>query len=262
MPNRHLAGSLSAIIVAVVFLIAAPVASAQESTAEQIARLKKAVVIITTYDSHGKPQLQGTGFFIYADQIATNFHVVKNAFQIRIETIDREIATVTSILASDEKSDLALLQLGSQDSLTPRNVVLPLKTTAPAEGDAITVISNPMGSHWKITRGCTGLLWEFHGMGERLQISAAISPGSSGGPVIDARGEVVGIATMYFNSIDNLSFAVPVERLHALQLKALSMQARAAGARVEPRVERSGTLDNLAKNSTEPAKRATHLIAN
>lgn len=229
MQNRHVTGSLSAIIAAVCFLIAASPTSAQESAAEQINRLKKAVVIVTTYDNCGKPLLQGTGFFIDSDQVATNFHVVKNAAQVRIETIDRVTSTVTSILVTDEKSDLALLQLGSLDSSQSRPTVLPLKTTAPAEGASITVISNPLGSHWKVTRGATGLLWEFHGLGERLQITAAISPGSSGGPVIDARGEVVGIATMYFNSIDNLSFAVPVERLHALQLKALNAPARTAG---------------------------------
>jgi S1-C subfamily serine protease len=224
--NRHVAGSLSALIVGVVLLVIAPLASGQESSAEQIIRLKKAVVIVTTYDDRGKPLLQGSGFFVGSDQVATNFHVIKNASQIRIETFNRTVSTVTTILATDEKSDLALLQL---DSPSPQLTVLCLKTTAPTEGDSVTVISNPQGSLWKVTRGSTGLLWEFQGLGERLQITAAISPGSSGGPVLDARGEVVGIATMYFNSIENLSFAVPVERLQALQLKASNAQARLTG---------------------------------
>lgn len=226
MHNRHVAGSLSALIFAAAFLIFVPLASAQQSSAEQITRLKKAVVIVTTYDGQGKPLLQGSGFFIESDLVATNFHVIKNASQIRIETFNRTIAAVTSVFVKDEKSDLALLRL---DSPSPQSTVLPLKTTAPAEGDLVTVISNPPGAHWRVTRGTTGLLWEFQGLGERLQITAAISPGSSGGPVLDARGEVVGIATMYFNSIENLSFAVPVERLHALQLKALNAQARLTG---------------------------------
>ena len=98
--------------------------------------------------------------------------------------------------------------------------------TATTEGDAVTVISNPQNSQWKVTRGATGLLWEFQGLGERLQITAAISPGSSGGPVLDADGKVVAIASMYFNSVENLSFAVPVARLHALQLKALNVRPR------------------------------------
>jgi S1-C subfamily serine protease len=221
--NRHVARSLSALLATAGLLLFASLANAQESSVEQILRLKKAVVVVTTFDSHGMPLLQGSGFFIDADQVATNFHVIKNASRIRVETFNRVSSTATSVLAVDEKSDLALLRL---ESPLPQSTILTLKTKPPAEGDAITVISNPQGSRWKVTRGSTGLLWEFHGMGERLQITASVLPGSSGGPVLDAGGEVVGIASMYFNSIENLSFAVPVERLQALQLKAQNVQAR------------------------------------
>jgi len=224
--NRHVAGSLSALFIALAFLICSPLASAQESSVAQITHLKRAVVIVTTYDNRGKPLLQGSGFFIDSDQVATNFHVIKNASTIRVETFDRSISTVNTVLATDEKNYLALLRV---DSPSPQSAVLLLKATAPTEGDSVTVISNPHGSQWKVTRGSTGLLWEFQGLGERLQISAAISPGSSGGPVIDARGEVVGIATMYFSSIENLSFAVPAARLKALQLRAVNLHATLTG---------------------------------
>lgn len=213
---------------------------------------------MTTFDDRGKPLLQGTGFFIDSDQVATNFHVIKNATQIRVETFNRITSTVSAVLATDEISDLAVLRLSAPSH---QSTVLPLKTTATAEGDSVTVISNPQNSQWKVTRGLTGLLWEFHGLGERLQITAAISPGSSGGPVLDADGKVVAIAAMYFNSVENLSFAVPVARLQALQLKNTNSQAREAGARIQPRVERSGTLGILAENSPEPSKRASHLIS-
>ena len=258
MINRHIARTLPAFVVAGVFLVCAPLVSAEESQAEQITRLKKAVVIVTTFDDRGKPLLQGSGFFIDSGQVVTNFHVIRNASQIRVETFDRTISTASAILATDEKSDLALLQV---DSPSPQLTILSIKPTAPAEGEFVTVISNPQGSHWKVTRGSIGLLWEFHGRGERLQISAAISPGSSGGPVLNARGEVVGIAAMYFKSVEELNFAVPVERLQALQLKAY-VQAREAGARVEPRVKRSGTPGAIATNAPEPAKPATHLMSN
>ncbi len=222
MKKRHVSGSLSALLVVAGFLISASVGYAQESS-DQITRLKKGVVIVTTFDDSGKPLLQGSGFFIDSDQVATNFHVIKNASQIRVESFNRIVTTVSAVLATDEKSDLALLRLTAP---SPQTTVLSLRTKCTAEGDAVTVISNPQNSQWKVTRGSTGLLWEFQGLGERLQISAAISPGSSGGPVLDADGEVVGIASMYFNSIENLSFAVPVARLQALQLKALNVRGR------------------------------------
>lgn len=224
-----MAGSLSALLVVASFLFCASAAYAQESS-EQITRLKKGVVIVTTFDDRGKPLLQGSGFFIDSDQVATNFHVIKNASQIRIESFNRMVSTVSVVLATDEKSDLALLRLSAP---SPQTTVLSLKTRATAEGDSVTVISNPQNSQWKVTRGSTGLLWEFQGLGERLQISAPISPGSSGGPVLDADGEVVGIASMYFNSIENLSFAVPVARLQALQLKALNVRARLSSAALD-----------------------------
>lgn len=222
MKRRHVAGSLSAALVVLGFFISASVGCAQESP-EKIARLKNGVVIVTTFDERGKPLLQGSGFFIDTDQVATNFHVIQNARQIRVETFNRMVSTVSAVLATDEKSDLALLRLSEPSH---QSTVLPLKTTAIAEGDSVTVISNPQNYQWKVTRGSTGLLWEFQGLGERLQITAAISPGSSGGPVLDADGQVVGIASMYFNSLENLSFAVPVARLQALQLKALNVRGR------------------------------------
>lgn len=227
MHNRHVAGSLSAIPALIVFvgilLIAAPVGRAQETSSGQIARLKQAVVIVTTYDESGKPMLQGSGFFIDSGQVATNFHVIKNASQIRVETFDRTVSIVRNILATDEKNDLALIQL---DSTSRQSAFLTMNAAAPAEGELITVISSPQGSRWKVTRGAIGLLWEFQGWGERLQISAAIAPGSSGGPVINAGGEVIGVAAMYFNSVDDLNFAVPIARLQALQLRAQHLQAR------------------------------------
>ena len=222
MNKRHVAGSLSVLLVVLGFFISASVACAQESS-EKITRLKNGVVIVTTFDERGKPLLQGSGFFIDTDQVATNFHVIKNASLIRIETFNRIVSTVSAVLATDEKSDLALLRLSEPP---PQSIVLPLKTTAIAEGDSVTVISNPQSYQWKVTRGSTGLLWEFHGLGERLQITAAISQGSSGGPVLDQNGQVVGIASMYFSSLENLSFAVPVARLQALQLKALNVRGR------------------------------------
>lgn len=229
MHRRHVAGSLSALLFVASFLVAASVSYAQESS-EQITRLKKGVVIVTTFDDRGKPLLQGSGFFIDSDQVATNFHVIKNASQIRIETFNRTTSTVSAVLATDEKSDLALLRLSEPP---PQSTVLSLKTTAVGEGDSVTVISNPQNFQWKVTRGSTGLLWEFHGLGERLQITAAISPGSSGGPVLDENGQVVGIASMYFNSLENLSFAVPVARLQALQLKALNTRGRFNGVALD-----------------------------
>lgn len=188
--------------------------SAHESLPNQIAQLKQAVVLITTYDDQGKPLLQGSGFFIDQEQVVTNLHVIKGASQIRLETFAGTTTTVQSVLATNENNDLALLRIAQP---CPNSAILQLVAEPPAEGESIVLISNPQGSRWKVTRGNVGALWEFAGIGTRLQITAAISPGSSGGPVVNERGQVIGIASLHANSADDLNFAVPVESLRDLQ---------------------------------------------
>ena len=65
-----------------------------------------------------------------------------------------------------------------------------------------------------------GTIWEFEDSGKRMQITASILPGSSGGPVFNQQGHVIGIAVMHTSSGDDLNFAVPAESLKALQAAA------------------------------------------
>lgn len=220
---RLLSLLLTLAIISAAVSFAAFSVSAHESSPGQIVQLKRAVVIITTYDDRGKPLLQGSGFFIDPEQVVTNLHVIKGASQIRIETFAGTTAKVQSVIATNEKTDLALLRI---IQACPDSAVLQLVTAAPAEGEAIVLVSNPQGSRWKVTRGNVGLLWEFADIGTRLQITAGIAPGSSGGPVVNERGQVIGIASLHANSADDLNFAVPVESLRELQA-----QARLLGVR-------------------------------
>jgi S1-C subfamily serine protease len=213
----------SVAILLIVAFFAAPLVSAHESSPNQIDQLKRAVVVITTYDGLGKPLLQGSGFFIDAEEVVTNLHVIKGASQIHIETFAGTTTTVQSVVATNEGTDLALLRIAQP---CPNSAILQL-AAAPVEGESIMLVSNPQGSRWKVTRGSVGILWEFGGMGTRLQITAAIFPGSSGGPVVNKRGEVIAIATLHVNSADDLNFAVPVEGLK-------NLQAQAKLAKVQP----------------------------
>lgn len=207
--------SLAILLAAASFAVSST--SAHESSQNQIAQLKRAVVIITTYDDLGKPLLQGSGFFIDPEQVVTNLHVIKGASQIRIETFAGTTTTVQSVVATNESTDLALLRIAQP---CPNSAILQLVSAAPVEGESIILVSNPQGSRWKVTRGSVGMLWEFGGIGTRLQITAAIRPGSSGGPVVNERGQVIGIASMHPDSADDLNFAVPVESLKDLQAQA------------------------------------------
>lgn len=179
-----------------------------------LTRLKRAVVIVTTYDDHGSPLLQGSGFFIAPERVVTNLHVIKQARSIHVETFAGRKVPVTSVAATDEDSDLALLQIGAP---SPGAETLELEYTAPVAGDPIFVVSNPQGAHWKTTRGRVGAMWNLAGTGRRLQITASLRPGSSGGPVLNQQGRVIGIAAMHLQSAEELDFAVPAENLKVLQ---------------------------------------------
>jgi hypothetical protein len=96
---------------AVVVCFAASLVTAHDPFTEKMASLKRAVVIVTTYDDHGCPFLQGSGFFIASDRIVTNLHVISHASEIRIKTFAGKTFTVQAVLATDGDADLALLKM-------------------------------------------------------------------------------------------------------------------------------------------------------
>ena len=215
------------LLFALASLVTAQSANTKDS-AEKIALLKRAVVVVTTFDREGNPLLQGSGFFIAADRIVTNMHVIKDAGLIRIETFDGHSSTIHNVVAVNEKEDLALLQMEAPNADV---ATLQLADSAPVEGEEIVVMSNPRGSQWQLTSGQVGRVWEFKGTGNRIQITASILPGSSGGPVVNKDGHVVGIAVMHLPSVNDLNFAVPAESLKALQASTViaSFRSLAAG---------------------------------
>lgn len=202
------------VLITALLFTAGSFATAGVSAQEVISHGKRAVVIVTTFDDRGKPLIQGSGFFITPDQVVTNLHVVRHASQIRIKTFTGKTITVQTVVATDASADLALLQTKEP---CPDATTLLVEYATPVEGEAITVISNPQGSHWKVTHGRVGAMWHFEGAGGRMQITASILPGSSGGPVLNQQGHVIGIAVMHSGVADDLNFAVPAESLRALQ---------------------------------------------
>jgi S1-C subfamily serine protease len=222
-----------------VFLLAYPV-RAHELHSDQITSLKRAVVIVTTYDVCGKPLLQGSGFFVAPDRVVTNSHVISHASQIRVTTFSGKTFSIQTIGATDERSDLAILDLDGPHS----EAILPLMPGIPAEGESIILLSNPKGSHWKVTHGRVGKIWQFENIGTRMQITAGVFPGSSGGPVLNHQGQVVAIAVMRMDGADNLNFAVPAD-----SLKILQASASIAGNRAGPTPTNPADCTNFSRNS-------------
>ena len=213
MTIPHPICSLTGFLAVLLVLFAASPIIAREPSNQKIASFKRAVVIVTTYDDHGNSLLQGSGFFITPDRIVTNLHVISDASEIRIKTFTGKTFRVQRIVATDASSDLALLQMEASCSNATTLQVQDKST----EGESIILLSNPQGSHWKVIPGRVGRIWQFENIGRRIQITAEVFPGSSGGPVLNQQGQVVGIAVMRMASADDLNFAVPAESLKVLQ---------------------------------------------
>ncbi|HKN00083.1 MAG TPA: trypsin-like peptidase domain-containing protein [Candidatus Binataceae bacterium] len=183
-----------------------------------IKQARPAVVTIIVYDGRGRELGFGSGFFISrTGEILTNHHVIEGASSAKARTSDGAMHPVQVILADDPKSDLArLLVFSDQD--TP---YLPVAADRPQVGDQVVVVGSPMGLDETVTEGIVSAVPEQRaGQSDlepaTLQITAAISEGSSGGPVLNARGEVVGVATAFMREGENLNFAVPLERILTL----------------------------------------------
>jgi len=201
----------SILFVICVFVPAAAISSPRDK--DPAVDLLRGVVVVTTYNGRGKPFMQGTGFFVRNDRIVTNYHVVRQASSIQVITFDKKIATVQRLVAFDKESDLAVLQV---DPVLVSGTVLQLDDASLSEGEPVTVISNPRGDHWKIEHGRVGSTWNFQNQGPRIEITMTLRPGSSGGPIVNGNGRVVGVAVMSVGAADSLNFAIPIERLRSL----------------------------------------------
>ncbi len=189
-------------------------AYAADSIVDLVQAAKPAVVTVITYDAGGEEVGRASGFFTKSDEIITNWHVIKSAKRISTQTVDGTIYAVAGIVAHDEASDLAVLKLRS-----PNAGVTPLKITVvrPKEGERVVVIGCAGGLATTVSDGIVSALREIPEVGSVIQITAPVSHGSSGSPVVNTRGEVVGVVIGYYEDGQNLNFAVPSERLLALK---------------------------------------------
>jgi Flp pilus assembly protein TadD len=190
------------IVISFVFLQAAV---AEETISKIFKDVKPAVVLIVVKDGAGKEMGQGTGFLIDNLHVITNYHVIDSAASASVKTSDGKWYEVKGIAASDQISDLANLALTLKiNSITP----LKLRKKEPEEGQKVIVLGNPLGLESTISDGIISAIRDIPGTGKVLQITAPISPGSSGSPVLNIDGEVIGVAKATIIDGQNLNFAI------------------------------------------------------
>lgn len=170
------------------------------------------VVLMLMRDENNQPLSLGSGFFVEDNIVATNFHVLSNAQNGYVKVVGKDKKySIEGILASDEKRDLVLVKI-EKDGFP----VLPKgNSTSLSVGEKVYAAGNPMGLEGTFSDGIISGIRQFE-EGSLLQITAPISPGSSGGPILNQEGKVIGLAVATYQDGQNLNFAVPVEYLNEL----------------------------------------------
>jgi S1-C subfamily serine protease len=191
---------------------------------EIVGKTKPAVVEIVTIDQKGSPNRLGTGFFISPDgEVVTNRHVVEGAGSIAAINNNGAMFLFERVVAQPAGMDLAILKF--------RATAVPFltlgKSTTAVEGQKVIVIGNPTGLTGTVSDGIISAFRENRSL---IQMTAPISPGSSGSPVMDEKGGALGIATLQSLEGQNLNFAIAVEKVSAALLQPPSVPTAAINA--------------------------------
>ncbi|MGE0637118.1 MAG: trypsin-like peptidase domain-containing protein [Bacteroidia bacterium] len=172
-----------------------------------ISESEEASFIIYTYDEYGCPSGSASGFFITKEGIGiTNYHALDGATKSLLITSDSSKYEIDKILGSDEKKDLIKFQIKNSGNKTFS--YLNFSTKSPTKGDKVYCISNPLGLESSFTEGNISAIRKDKNHGKTIQFSAPISPGSSGGAVLNEDGDIVAIATYTKKGGQNLNFGV------------------------------------------------------
>lgn len=202
------------LFVPIIFLHASCLAAEQDRIAQIFQEEADSIVLVGA--AIGKKTSIGTGFIISKDGlIATNYHVISKSKRLSVRFNNGRTYGNVKLLEFDPVKDLAIIKvnasglnpvkLGNSDSLQI--------------GQRIVTIGNPLGLEHTVSDGLISSIRDVKEGHKVLQISVPLSNGSSGGPIFNLNGEVVGVAVGAYAGGQNLNFAVPINYLKPLLKK-------------------------------------------
>jgi hypothetical protein len=190
-----------------------PIAFGQTAlTTAQIAKTASpSVIVIKGKTDSG--DVFGSGFIISKDgKIVTNLHVIREMKTASVQLANGDLFDTVSVLATDERRDIAVLkiagfnlpvlELGNSDVLTV--------------GEPLVIVGTPHGLEGTVT---AGILSSVRDSGEGfkvLQTDASVSPGNTGGPLVNNKAEAIGVVSFQLRSAEGLNFAVPINYVRGL----------------------------------------------
>ena len=186
-------------------------AASVKTTAEIVRQATPAVVTVVSLDSSGKTISQGSGFFLRPDgTVLTAWHVLEGASSAQVILQNGAVFNRAGYLIGNSKTDIALLKVSARG--VP---ALEIGDSLPAIGARVITIGSPLGLENTVSEGIVSsirLVDDRH----IVQITAPISPGSSGGPILDGSGRVFAMASATLTNGQQLNFGQPVQDIASL----------------------------------------------
>ena len=181
----------------------------KELNASDIYNLSKnKVALLMTYDKSYIPLSQGSGFFINKNTLITNYHVIEGSHSVELKVIgEDDFIRGAKIILASKKHDIAIIETKKEysffkiDSLDTESI-----------GSKIYTIGNPRGLEGTISEGIISAKRKEDY--DLIQITAPISPGNSGGPLINKKGDLIGVSTYSMLNSQNINFAVPIKYIN------------------------------------------------
>ena len=176
----------------------------------------------SVYEQIQKAEWSGTGFAIADGYIATNYHVTNGAKTINIKGINGDMKESYKgyVVASDKENDISIIRIVDKDFESLGTIPYTIGKTNTEVGDEIFVLGYPMtetmGEEIKLTDGIISATSGYKGSEAMYQISAAVQPGNSGGPLFNSDGTVIGIVCAKHEDAENANYAIKVSYLYSL----------------------------------------------
>jgi hypothetical protein len=196
-----------------VVLVLVGATSTYAQTAQEIAKKAfSSTVLLVMEDANAQPLSFGSGFFVRDGEIASNLHGVEGAARGYVKLVGQKTKyDLEGVIAVDPNRDLVVLKISAAGSPT-----LALGSSDTVEvGEPVYAVGNPQGLEGTFSQGIVSSIREVS-TDRLLQVTAPISPGSSGGPVLNGKGEVIGVSVATFRGGQNLNFAIPSSYLKTL----------------------------------------------
>lgn len=187
----------------------------QNSFTDLVKKTEKSVVTVNTFTTNGNPLKVGTAFFIDESGILlSNYHVFSEAYSVLIKTSGGKEYHVNRTISFDSELDLIKFSISNPDNeYFPK---LEMALSQPVKGEDVFVIGTPGGFESSVSKGIVSGIRDIPDAGRLFQITAPISPGSSGSPVLNMQGKVFGIASLQYQEGQNLNFAIDINLVNKL----------------------------------------------